>query len=102
MNAAQQARGLELRTQGQHLQEAQRYAKQLESDLQQQQERLHAVQIDASVAREKSRRYVLKHRQDRRDLHAQTQQLAALHTLIRQLRAEREGEGAVEQPPDAG
>lgn len=100
LNAALQARSLELRTQGEQLQQTQRYAKQLESDLQQQQERLHAVQIDASVAREKSRRYVLKHRQDRRDLRSQTQQLAALHTLIRQLRAERER--TVEPPPDAG
>lgn len=83
LSAEQRLRTQELHSQAQELARWPLLHKQLQDALQQEQERCRTLQLQVSILHEKARRYVLDHRQDRRDLRAQAQQIAQLHTLLR-------------------
>lgn len=82
LSAEQRLRTQELHSQAQELARWPLLHQQLQDALQQEQERCRILQLQVSILHEKARRYVLDHRQDRRDLRAQGRQIVQLHTLL--------------------
>jgi len=86
LSAEHKAQNLELRNQSQALQQRSAECERLATTVQLAENGQKMLQTDSSALRERAHRYLLDHRQDRRELRDMARQLAQLHGLLAQLR----------------